>query len=248
MPNLSRLHNRLQKISEKLDVNFRQLRFQNIVLSPNPRVKSKAIGNSNRSTATSYPVSKEGFEGFQIFFDIIGLSNSGIDPTIALQPASIWEISEDGVTFFEIVLYNKAIRQSSRWIATFIRRLADANLIIKIPTQTGGSGIDIDGNLLANTAVIELTCAMGQSRNVNSNASIPGVSPGAIKLSGRCLSPLTIPSSLKSLRQYEASLIDNNSNVSVTGRFIPTPTAPEIWTPDSRSQGSLIEGWFSLRE
>ena len=180
--------------------------------------------------------------------DPIGLASSGIDPNVALAPAATWEMSNDGLSFFEVVIFNKPIMQSSRFIATFLRKLANANLRIEYPVQTGGLISDQDGNPVAANTTAELLCLMDQSRASNSASAIPGVTASSIRLSGRCLSPLAVPEPLKSLRQYSASLADNASGTSLQGRFIMVPSPPEIWTPNAESQGSKIEGWFTLTE
>lgn len=242
---LQRLHRRLQNLSNDLGVNFRILRYQGTVLNPNPYVKTQSIATLSRSQSNAN-VNAEGFEGYLVFMNTGGLAESGIPPT-ALNPAEEWELSEDGGgVFIPITIFNKPTFQSSRYVATFLRRISAANLILSYPVETGAPPVDdIDGNPIPPTTLQTLECNVSQGRGNPSN-SIPGVTASSIYLEGRCTNPLQLPEEITPLRSLTAQLINPTTGAVWSGRFIVQATPQDQWEADTQAKGGRIEGWFTL--
>ena len=118
MPNLRKLETALHRYSQKIGVNFRQLRiYGGEVISPNPTVKENPDLRKRWADAV---LENETLPYFEVYLSLDALANASIDQSM-LAVDSLWEMSEDnGATWHEIRIFVEPIQQSARWAVAFV--------------------------------------------------------------------------------------------------------------------------------
>ncbi len=241
MPNLKALHNKAARLSQKMDVSFRKLRYQGVELKVNPRIKSLGEVPKNRNGQQG-ELRGRFFELWEAFIGTQNLSSSGIAGT-SIVLGSIWEMSEDDGVWFNVFVQTVPIRQSSRYRVEFARFLSGANL--SVTYQVGqGTFTTIEGNPTEDTLPANFTAIANQQQRPTT-IDLPGLPVSALYLEGYHIEPKAVPAELPINRRMTATLT-NPSGQAIEGVFILLPSLQKPNTL-AAGRGEELRGYFLMQ-